>query len=88
MNNIIINGNDLTSEKIVRRQVFTRPGDLFSQSDFERSIREIASLGQFDPESIMSSSGYSMITHQNDNTVDLVYNVTEKPSSQLELSGG
>ena len=88
LNNIIINGNDLTSEKIVRRQVFTRPGDLFSQSDFERSIREIASLGQFDPESIMSSSGYSMITHQNDNTVDLVYNVTEKPSSQLELSGG
>ncbi len=88
LNNIIINGNDLTSEKIVRRQVFTRPGDLFSQSDFERSIREIASLGQFDPESIMSSSGYSMIPNQNNNTVDLVYNVTEKPSSQLELSGG
>ncbi|MBR5925424.1 MAG: outer membrane protein assembly factor BamA [Bacteroidales bacterium] len=88
LNNIVINGNDLTSEKVVRRQVFTRPGDLFSQSDFERSIREIASLGQFDPESIMSSSGYSMIPNQNNNTVDLVYNVTEKPSSQLELSGG
>ena len=88
LNNIVINGNDLTSEKIVRRQIFTRPGDLFSQSDFERSIREIASLGQFDPESIMSSSGYSMIPNQNNNTVDLVYNVTEKPSSQLELSGG
>ncbi|MBP5567482.1 MAG: outer membrane protein assembly factor [Bacteroidales bacterium] len=88
LNNIIINGNDLTSEKIVRRQIFTRPGDLFSQSDFERSIREIASLGQFDPESIMSSGGYSMIPNQNNNTVDLVYNVTEKPSSQLELSGG
>ena len=88
LNNIIINGNDLTSEKIVRRQIFTRPGDLFSQSDFERSIREIASLGQFDPESIMSSGGYSMIPNQNNNTVDRVYNVTEKPSSQLELSGG
>ena len=88
LNNIVINGNDLTSEKVVRRQVFTRPGDLFSQSDFERSIREIASLGQFDPESIMSSNGYSMIPNQNNNTVDLVYNVTEKPSSQLELSGG
>ena len=88
LNNIVINGNDLTSEKVVRRQIFTRPGDLFSQSDFERSIREIASLGQFDPESIMSSNGYSMIPNQNNNTVDLVYNVTEKPSSQLELSGG
>ena len=46
--NIIINGNDLTNEKVVRRQIFTRPGYLFSQTDFERSIREIASLGQFD----------------------------------------
>ncbi|MBR0175487.1 MAG: outer membrane protein assembly factor BamA, partial [Bacteroidales bacterium] len=88
LNNIVINGNDLTSEKIVRRQIFTRPGYLFSQSDFERSIREIASLGQFDPESIMSQQGYSVIPNQNNNTVDLVYNVTEKPSSQLELSGG
>lgn len=89
LNNIIINGNDLTSEKIVRRQVFTRPGYLFSQTDFERSIREIASLGQFDPEAITdANSGYSIIPNQLDNTVDIVYNVTEKPSSQLELSGG
>ena len=88
LNNIVINGNDLTNEKVVRRQVFTRPGYLFSQSDFERSIREIASLGQFDPEAIMKEGGYSIIPNQLDNTVDLVYNVTEKPSSQLEVSGG
>ena len=88
LNNIIINGNDLTNEKVVRRQIFTRPGYLFSQTDFERSIREIASLGQFDPEAIMKEGGYSMIPNQLDNTVDLVYNVTEKPSSQLEVSGG
>jgi len=89
LNNIIINGNDLTSERIVRRQVFTRPGYLFSQSDFERSIREIASLGQFDPEAIADGSkGYSIVPNQLNNTVDLIYNVTEKPSSQLELSGG
>ena len=88
LNNIVINGNDLTNEKVVRRQIFTRPGYLFSQSDFERSIREIASLGQFDPEAITQPGGYSIIPNQLDNTVDLVYNVTEKPSSQLELSGG
>jgi len=87
-NNIVINGNDLTNEKVVRRQIFTRPGYLFSQSDFERSIREIASLGQFDSEAIMGEKGYSLIPNQANNTVDLIYNVTEKPSSQLELSGG
>ena len=88
LNNIVINGNDLTNERVIRRQVFTRPGYLFSQSDFERSIREIASMGQFDPEAIMGEGGYSILPNPIDNTVDVVYNVTEKPSSQLELSGG
>ena len=89
LNNIVINGNDLTNERVVRRQVFTRPGYLFSQSEFERSIREIASMGQFDPEAITDpATGYSIIPNQLNNTVDIVYNVTEKPSSQLELSGG
>ena len=89
LNNIVINGNDLTNERVVRRQVFTRPGYLFSQTDFERSIREIASMGQFDPEAIMDpAKGYSIIPNQMNNTVDIIYNVTEKPSSQLELSGG
>ena len=89
LNNIVINGNDLTNERVIRRQIFTRPGYLFSQSDFERSIREIASMGQFDPEAITDpAKGWAMIPNQLNNTVDLVYNVTEKPSSQLELSGG
>jgi len=88
LNNIVINGNDLTSEKVVRRQLYTRPGELFSQTALERSIREIASLGQFDPEAIMKPGAYTMIPNELKHTVDLVYNVTEKPSSQLELSGG
>lgn len=92
LNNIIINGNDLTNERVVRRQVTlagTAPGYLFSQTAFEQAIREIASLGQFDPEAITDASkGYSILPNQLNNTVDIVYNVTEKPSSQLELSGG
>ena len=89
LNNIVINGNDLTNERVIRRQLFTYPGNLFSQSEFERSIREIASMGQFDPEAIMDpAKGWSIIPNEMNNTVDIVYNVTEKPSSQLELSGG
>lgn len=88
INNVVINGNDLTSEKVARRQVFTRPGYLFSQSDFERSVRELASLGVFDPEAVMSPEGYSILPNELNSTVDVVYNVTEKPSSQVELSGG
>ena len=89
LNNIVINGNDLTNEKVVRRQIFTRPGYLFSQTDFERSIREISSLGQFDAEAAMDpAKGWTIVPNQVNNTVDIIYNVVEKPSSQLELSGG
>ncbi len=88
-NKIIISGNTITNEKIVRRQVFTKPGYLYSQSYLERSIREIASMGHFDPEHAADASkGFSVIPNQMNNTVDITYNVQEKPNSQLELSGG
>ena len=89
LNEIVINGNDLTNERVIRRQLMTRPGYLFSQSDFERSVREIASMGQFDAEAAMDPTrGYTIVPNQLNSTVDIIYNVTEKPSSQLELSGG
>ena len=76
-NNIIINGNTITNEKLVRRAVFTRPGYLFSQSDFERSVREIASMGNFDPEKALSDKGYNILPNPMNNTVDIAYNVEE-----------
>ena len=88
-NNIIINGNNITNEKVVRRAVFTRPGYLYRQSDFERSVREISSMGHFDPEyAVDPNKGYNLIPNSMNNTVDIAYNVQEKPNSQLELSGG
>ena len=88
-NDIIINGNTITNEKVVRRAVFTRPGYLSRQSDFERSIREISSMGHFDAEyAVDPNKGYNLIPNSVNNTVDISYNVQEKPNSQLELSGG
>ncbi len=87
-NNIIINGNNLTHEKIARRALFTRPGYLYRQTDFERSLRELSSMGHFDPEKVMAEGGYNLLPNMANNTVDAVYNLTEKPNSQLELSGG
>jgi len=88
-NRIIINGNNVSNEKIIRRQVFTRPGYLFSQTELERSIREIASMGHFDQEAIMQmGSGFNVVPNQINNTVDIIYNVTEKPDSQFEIAGG
>lgn len=88
-NNIIINGNTITSEKVVRRAVFTRPGYLFRQTDLERSIREIGTMSHFDPEFAAEyGKGYNFIPNPLNNTVDISYTVSEKANSQLELSGG
>ncbi|MBR4438423.1 MAG: outer membrane protein assembly factor BamA [Bacteroidales bacterium] len=87
-NKVIINGNNITAEKIARRALFTKPGYLFSQSDFERSVRELSSIGHFNPEVFQTGAGYSLVPDANKNTVDIAYNLEEKPNSQVELSGG
>lgn len=87
-NKVIINGNNITAEKIARRALFTKPGYLYSQTDFERSVRELSSIGHFNPEVFQTGAGYSVIPDANKNTVDIAYNLEEKPDSYVELSGG
>ncbi len=87
-NRIIINGNSITHEKIARRELFTKPGYLYSQSEVERSLRELASMGHFEPEKLSTPSAISIIPDQNNNTVDVSYNVEEKSNSQFEIAGG
>lgn len=87
-NRIIINGNNVTNEKVARRELYTRPGYLFSQTALERSVRELATMGHFDPEKLSSASGTSVIPNEITNTVDVTYNVEEKSNSQVELAGG
>ena len=88
-NNVIISGNNITNERVIRRAVYTRPGYLYSQSDFERSIRELGTMSNFDAEKIVEQgTGWNLIPDPMNNTVDISYNVEEKSNSQLELSGG
>ncbi len=82
---VIIEGNDKTNEHVIRRELRTRPGDLFSKSDIMRSQRELSQLGFFDPESF----GIEPINiNQSEGTVDLKYTLVEKANDQLEVSGG
>lgn len=88
-NDIVISGNTVTNERVIRRQLYTRPGYLYSQVDLERSIREIAAMGHFDPEHAMDpSKGFSIMPNPMSNTVDVTFNVSEKNNSQFEVSGG
>jgi outer membrane protein insertion porin family len=84
LNNILISGNTKTNEHVVRRELRTYPGELFSRSDLIRSVREIANLGHFEPEKIDPG----VIPNQGNGTVDLNYKLVERANDQLEVSGG
>ncbi len=81
---VIIKGNTKTFDHVIRREIYTRPGDLFDRSDVLRSQRELANLGYFDPEKL----GVNPVQDPRTGLVDLEYTVEEKPSDRLELSGG
>ncbi len=84
INNVIINGNTKTNEHVVRRELRTKPGQLFNKSELIRSVRELAQLGHFNPEAIEPVPQ----PNQEDGTVDIVFNLEERPNDQVELSGG
>jgi outer membrane protein insertion porin family len=84
INKISVKGNDKTNDHVIYREIFTKPGQLFRRSDIIRTNRQLAQLGYFDPEKM------NVIPTPNaaDGTVDIEYIVEEKPSDQVELSGG
>jgi Outer membrane protein/protective antigen OMA87 len=84
INRIIINGNDRLYEDIVRRELRTKPGMLFSREDLMRSIREIAQMGHFDPENMSPNP----IPNAENGTVDIEYNLVSKANDQIEFSAG
>ncbi len=84
VNRITITGNTKTNEHVIRRAIRTKPGDKFSRADVIRTERELSTLGFFDPEKIEINP----VPHPENGTVDINYNVTEKPSDQVELSAG
>ena len=81
---IAINGNDRVYESVVRRELRTKPGDLFSKEALERSYREIASMGHFDPEQIDPK----VVPSQSDGTVDINWGLVSKSNDQIEFSLG
>ncbi len=84
VNHVTIVGNDKTSDFVALRVIRTRPGDKFSRSDIQRSMRELAQLGFFDPEGL----DVNPVPNPQNGTVDIQYTVVEKPSDQIEASGG
>lgn len=84
VNKVIVLGNDRTNDHVIYREIRTRPGDLFSKADIQRTIRELGQLGYFDARNI----GITPKPNPETGTVDLEYTVVEQSTSQLEMQGG
>lgn len=79
-----INGNTRLYENVVRRELRTKPGDLFSKDALQRSARELASMGHFDPEKVNPD----VRPNYEDGTVDINWNLEQKSNDQVEFSLG
>ncbi|MCH5220360.1 MAG: outer membrane protein assembly factor BamA [Muribaculaceae bacterium] len=84
INNVVINGNDRLYEKVVRRELRVKPGELFSKSDLIRSLREIAQTGHFNPEALNPD----IQPNEENGTVDVILNLESKANDQIEFSLG
>lgn len=84
INKVSINGNDRLYENVVRRELRTKPGDLFSKEALERSYREIAQMGHFNPENIQPD----VQPDPTNGTVDINWNLESKANDQVEFSAG
>ena len=81
---ITIKGNTKTNDRVILREIRTKPGDLFSKEAIMRTQRELAQLGFFNEQAFQVNP----LPNPAKGTVDIEYVVEEKSSDQIELSGG
>ena len=84
ISHVRIYGNDRLYEEVVRRELRTKPGDLFSKDALMRSAREIQSMGFFDPEKVNPD----IQPNYEDGTVDINWPLEQKSNDQVEFSLG
>ena len=84
LNHVRIYGNDRLYEEVVRRELRTKPGDLFNKEALTRSVRDIASMGFFDPEKVVPD----IKPNVEDGSVDVNWRLEQKSNDQLEFSLG
>ena len=81
---VTVKGNDVTNDRVILREIVNKPGQKFSKSLVMQTVQQIAQLGNFDE----TKTNPVPIPNELEGTVDMQYNVVEKPSDQIELSGG
>ncbi|MCQ2252250.1 MAG: outer membrane protein assembly factor BamA [Bacteroidales bacterium] len=84
INRINISGNTRTNDHVARRELYTVPGELFAKRDIINSVRELAQLGNFEPEKLVPTPIPDYVNKK----VDIDYALVEKSNDMFELSAG
>ncbi|MGZ3863711.1 MAG: outer membrane protein assembly factor BamA [Bacteroidia bacterium] len=84
INRVTVSGNTKTNDHVIIRELRTHPGQLFRRTDVQRSVQALQQLGYFNAENILPVPK----PNPSDGTVDIDYQVEEKPNDQVSLSGG
>ena len=79
--NVIISGNSRTLDRIIRRELYLGPGDMYSLTDLGDSRSALGRLGFFDGNTIEEK-------RVDNQTMDLVVKVKEAPTGNIQLGGG
>ena len=79
--NVLISGNNRTLDRIIRRELYLGPGDMYSLTDLKDSRNALGRLGFFDGNTIEEKR----IDNQ---TMDLIVKVKEAPTGNIQIGGG
>ena len=79
--NVLIAGNNRTLDRVVRRELYLGPGDMYSLTDLKDSRNAVGRLGYFDSNTIEEK-------RIDNETMDLIVKVKEAPTGNIQLGGG
>ena len=83
INEVGITGNVRVDDEVIRRELYTRPGELYDRSMLMQTIRMLGSMGHFNPEAIMPD-----IQPVSNELVNVNWPLEEQASDQFNIAGG
>ena len=87
-NRVNISGNTRVYENVIRRELRTKPGDLFSMEAIKRSVMDLSQMNQFDPEALGKAMSSAIKPDPQNGTVDICYPLAPKGGDQFQISAG
>ncbi len=83
INDVTIAGNITVDDEVVRREIYTHPGELYNRSLLMRTIQLLNAMGQFNPENIQPD-----IRPVSSSEVNIGFILEEQSSNQINIAGG